>query len=296
MGAPDGGGQRIPFGQRVFRRQFQKHLGGQWLPHRPARSRSVQLCQPVRQLRHAIHQRQAETYSKYPDRVIPFIHYNQLTDDLSVTNNYCMIADVSAFHSYVAEWTPAPITITYYGATCLGHKWNPAAPPSIRPRLRCLRQRKSTTCTSGPELGDRPFRPGVGFALRKDRHKRFGVGRTSPVAPRRRGPTRSRGRRLSADLNSASQREATKYRGTSDLATKIPDNFCRTPSRCHGRRTRGRLRLRAQSLHMIRRAVDVYRSLFAGLVDVFIVGQLIDMWLARRPLSVEPPVWNDGTD
>lgn len=47
---------------------------------------------------------------------------------------------------------------------------------------------------------------------------------------------------------------------------------------------------------MIRRAVDVYRSLFAGLVDVFIVGQLIDMWLARRPLSVEPPVWNDGTD
>lgn len=70
----------------------------------------------------------AETYSKYPDRAIPFIHYNQATADLSVTNNYCMIADVSAFHSYVAEWTPTTITIKYDGAVCTVHEWNPAAP------------------------------------------------------------------------------------------------------------------------------------------------------------------------
>jgi beta-glucanase (GH16 family) len=70
----------------------------------------------------------AEAYSQYPDRVIPYIHYNTSLTDSSVTNNYCMISDVSAFHSYVAEWTPTQITIMYDGQTCLAHELNPSAP------------------------------------------------------------------------------------------------------------------------------------------------------------------------
>lgn len=70
----------------------------------------------------------AETYSKYPDRAIPFVHYNQATNDRTVTNNYCMIRSLGSFHSYVAEWTPTTITIKYDGAICTVHEWNPAAP------------------------------------------------------------------------------------------------------------------------------------------------------------------------
>ena len=47
-----------------------------------------------------------------------------------MTNNYCMIADASAFHSYVAEWTTSTITIKFDGKTCLSHRINPAAPLS----------------------------------------------------------------------------------------------------------------------------------------------------------------------
>jgi beta-glucanase (GH16 family) len=67
-----------------------------------------------------------EFYSKYPDRVIPYIHYNQATPDPTVTNNYCMIDDVTAFHTYVAEWTPTTISIIYDGTVCTTHVWNPA--------------------------------------------------------------------------------------------------------------------------------------------------------------------------
>lgn len=34
----------------------------------------------------------------------------------------------SAFHSYVAEWSPTSFTIKYDGAICMVHNWNPAAP------------------------------------------------------------------------------------------------------------------------------------------------------------------------
>lgn len=72
----------------------------------------------------------AEFYSLYPDRAIPYIHYNTAPSAAAVTNNYCMIADASAFHSYVAEWTTSTITIKFDGKTCLSHRINPAAPLS----------------------------------------------------------------------------------------------------------------------------------------------------------------------
>lgn len=70
----------------------------------------------------------AEAYSKYPDRAIPYIHYNELTYDPTVTNNYCMIGNLGSFHKYVAEWTPTTITIKYDGAVCTVHKINPLEP------------------------------------------------------------------------------------------------------------------------------------------------------------------------
>jgi beta-glucanase (GH16 family) len=70
----------------------------------------------------------AEMYSAYPDRAIPYIHYNPAAPDPNVTNNACMISNVGAFHTYAVEWTAASIKIIYDGKTCLVHKWKAASP------------------------------------------------------------------------------------------------------------------------------------------------------------------------
>jgi beta-glucanase (GH16 family) len=67
----------------------------------------------------------AEIYSKYPDRAIPYVHYVSDGVDPNVTNNYCLIDDITKYHTYTAEWTPTAITITYDGQTCLVDSWNP---------------------------------------------------------------------------------------------------------------------------------------------------------------------------
>lgn len=68
----------------------------------------------------------AEAYSQYPDRVIPYVHYLSERNDTTVTNNFCMVSDPSAFHTYAVEWTPTRIKITYDGKTCLDHAIDPA--------------------------------------------------------------------------------------------------------------------------------------------------------------------------
>jgi beta-glucanase (GH16 family) len=45
--------------------------------------------------------------------------------DLHVTNNYCTLNTISAFHDYVVEWTPSTITITYDGKVCTSDAWSP---------------------------------------------------------------------------------------------------------------------------------------------------------------------------
>jgi beta-glucanase (GH16 family) len=68
----------------------------------------------------------AEEYSSLADRAVPFVHYPY--DPLSVsldtntnvvTNNYCLISDVNAFHAYAVEWTSTTIKVIYDGQTCL---------------------------------------------------------------------------------------------------------------------------------------------------------------------------------
>jgi len=71
----------------------------------------------------------AEWYSRYPDRVIPYLHYaytsskitslNPLSGTNVVTNNNFLVQDVNAFHEYAVEWTPGTITITVDGRVVL---------------------------------------------------------------------------------------------------------------------------------------------------------------------------------
>jgi beta-glucanase (GH16 family) len=87
----------------------------------------------------------AEMYSNYNDRAIPFIHYNPAAVDLNVTNNYCLIPNLGAFHTYAVEWTTETIKIIYDGQTCLVDNWNPAGPlvkpaPFDRPFIIALDQ------------------------------------------------------------------------------------------------------------------------------------------------------------
>lgn len=62
----------------------------------------------------------AEYYSRWHGRAIPYIHYG--STDPSVTNNYCFIADPTAFNTYTLEWTATTMSIAYNGQTCLTHE------------------------------------------------------------------------------------------------------------------------------------------------------------------------------
>lgn len=71
-----------------------------------------------------------EFFSAYPDRVVPYLHYRPATADPHVTNTKCTMADPSAWHDYVLEWTVKDLTITYDGNICLIDAWQ-AAPPLV---------------------------------------------------------------------------------------------------------------------------------------------------------------------
>lgn len=62
----------------------------------------------------------AEMYSDWSDRVIPNIHYGHW--DPTVTNNYCMMQDVSQMHTYTLEWTPTTMSIAFDGTPCVTHQ------------------------------------------------------------------------------------------------------------------------------------------------------------------------------
>jgi beta-glucanase (GH16 family) len=97
----------------------------------------------------------AESYSAYPDRAIPYVHYNAANDP-NVTNNYCMIADISQLHSYVVEWTPETITVIFDGTTCLVDTYNPAA-PLVKPQP--FDQPFFVALTQGLGIGGNAFDP-----------------------------------------------------------------------------------------------------------------------------------------
>jgi beta-glucanase (GH16 family) len=63
----------------------------------------------------------AEWYSQYNDRVIPFLHDSEslLSGTSSTTNDFCMVDRVQDWHTYVLEWEPSMIKISYDGKQCL---------------------------------------------------------------------------------------------------------------------------------------------------------------------------------
>jgi Glycosyl hydrolases family 16 len=70
----------------------------------------------------------AEMFSQYPDRAIPYIHYEQTEESGHVTNTSCLIADLDEFHTYAVEWTATGIRVLFDDQTCLVHLWNPESP------------------------------------------------------------------------------------------------------------------------------------------------------------------------
>jgi beta-glucanase (GH16 family) len=76
----------------------------------------------------------AESYSEYPNRAIPYVHYSfdpltisPWTNTNVVTNQDCVI-DQEKFNDYVLEWTPTTMTLIFNGQTCLVDRWVPSSP------------------------------------------------------------------------------------------------------------------------------------------------------------------------
>jgi beta-glucanase (GH16 family) len=83
----------------------------------------------------------AEHYSATSDRVIPYLHYNYdpstvnaSTNTNIVTNNWCMVTKVNAFHEYTLEWNASTITIYIDGSVCLIDNYvSSGTPPFAQP-------------------------------------------------------------------------------------------------------------------------------------------------------------------
>lgn len=86
-----------------------------------------------------------EYYSAYPDRVVPFVHYNAASANPHNTNTSCLVDKPWEWHRYSVEWTSKSITVKYDDKTCLVNRWSPAAPlkrpaPFDKPYLVALTQ------------------------------------------------------------------------------------------------------------------------------------------------------------
>jgi beta-glucanase (GH16 family) len=87
----------------------------------------------------------AEFRTGFPDRVIPYVHYNAAVPDPNATNPNCLVRRPGTFHTYTMEWSPDTITVRYDGKVCLVDRWQPALPlpksaPFDRPFTMILTQ------------------------------------------------------------------------------------------------------------------------------------------------------------
>jgi beta-glucanase (GH16 family) len=65
----------------------------------------------------------AEYYTQYPDRVVPYLHFDEAVAGQRVTNTDCFVERPDQFHTYSLEWTPETMTIAYDGRVCLQTTW-----------------------------------------------------------------------------------------------------------------------------------------------------------------------------
>lgn len=99
----------------------------------------------------------AEFYSRYPDRVIPFVHYEGDQADPSVTNTKCFVDRPEEFHDYAVDWTPEAITITIDGRVCVATRWE----SSTLPRPAPFDQPFQLNLTQALGIGQNAFVPGT---------------------------------------------------------------------------------------------------------------------------------------
>ncbi len=104
----------------------------------------------------------AEFYSKYPDRLIPALHYNSSLPWSTRTNNECLVEDPTKYHTYTLEWTPQSLKVGIDGQTCVEHTISPLAPlsgaaPFDKPFYVNLTQTLGSgdnTLPAGADIGD----------------------------------------------------------------------------------------------------------------------------------------------
>jgi len=65
----------------------------------------------------------AEYFTRYDDRVVPYVHFDASVAGQRVTNTDCRIEHPDQFHTYTLEWTPDLMTVAYDGAVCLQASW-----------------------------------------------------------------------------------------------------------------------------------------------------------------------------
>lgn len=69
----------------------------------------------------------AEWWSVDPDLVLPSLHYPG-RDFWADSGWGCAVPDVSAFHTYAVEWTPAEMRFLIDGRLCFRRSWTPDSP------------------------------------------------------------------------------------------------------------------------------------------------------------------------
>ncbi len=68
----------------------------------------------------------AEYFTAVQNQVFPSLHYDGSSS--ADTGWNCPVADPSAFHTYVLEWTPQTMSFIYDGRLCFQRAWTPAEP------------------------------------------------------------------------------------------------------------------------------------------------------------------------
>jgi beta-glucanase (GH16 family) len=66
----------------------------------------------------------ADYFTKWPDRVVPFVRYAHDGDDPTETTDQCVIDQPQAFHTYTLQWTPDQIDMYADGKRCLSTTWS----------------------------------------------------------------------------------------------------------------------------------------------------------------------------
>lgn len=65
----------------------------------------------------------AEYFTKWRDRVVPYVRYSHPDDDPTETTDTCTVGRPDRFHLYALQWTPERIDMTVDGRRCVSTTW-----------------------------------------------------------------------------------------------------------------------------------------------------------------------------